>query len=419
MPKTPRKKKNGVAAKKASAAEDAAGAPHSSSQELAAELSSMLKFGAGDDAQNQKALLSAAAREEMPELLTSLKQLRQRIGSLKSAADAALDRFAPTAGTSSSSTDGPPVYVEMKVQVLLSYLIGLVYYLRLKAQGVPLRDHTVALRLVWARTLLEKLKPVDQRLQYQISRALKWTETSGKKAADDDAVDAHALKPGELALGVEDEDGEDGEQWGANDEDGIYRPPRTAQVEYTGDHITAADKAEKELDRKRTRLERSDFMRELRAEFTDAPAEVHGRIQSKAAETASRKLAEQQEYEEENMVRLRSGKADTKAQKRLLKQTYVDAGAGGGGMSLDDATDFRELSSAIASEAAKARGKGKKGKGKRRGTPLQEYQDAMGRANSARDVVDSTLGGGAPSTKGGGKRKGGGKSGGKGKRQRK
>ncbi|CAE8649336.1 unnamed protein product, partial [Polarella glacialis] len=189
-------------------------------------------------------------------------QLQQRVAAL------------PVGAAKGDKTESPAAYVEMKGQLLLSYLVGLAYYLVLKVEGVPVKDHPVVLRLLWIRTLLEKLKPVDQRLQYQIGKMLQWADSKTAPVAAGergDELDVRALKPGQLSTTVDDDGSEEAE--GAHEEQasdakddqlGAYRPPKISQVEYTGDHIAVQERAEKELERKKARLERSEFVRSLR-----------------------------------------------------------------------------------------------------------------------------------------------------------
>ena len=59
---------------------------------------------------------------------------------------------------------------------MLSYCVNIVFYLLLKAEGRPVRDHPVVLRLVEIRTYLEKLRPVDRKLRYQIDKLVKMAD---------------------------------------------------------------------------------------------------------------------------------------------------------------------------------------------------------------------------------------------------
>merc|ERR1712079_567556 len=114
-------------------------------------------------------------------------------------------------------------------------------------------------------------------------------------------------------------------------------------MEYTGDSVTVQERAEKNLERKTARLQQSEFVRSLREEFTDVPAEVRDEQQSANAKRTARKLDERQNYEEEHMVRLRPTKTENKMQRAYLRQARTGAS---GAVSLDNITaDFHELSS--------------------------------------------------------------------------
>lgn len=63
-------------------------------------------------------------------------------------------------------------YLEAKHLLLLHYCINIVFYLLLKAEGRPVRDHPVIPRLLELRAYLEKIRPIDKKLQYQMDKLL-------------------------------------------------------------------------------------------------------------------------------------------------------------------------------------------------------------------------------------------------------
>ena len=63
-------------------------------------------------------------------------------------------------------------YLEAKHLLLLHYCINIVFYLLLKAEGRPVRDHPVIARLLELRAYLEKIRPIDKKLQYQMDKLL-------------------------------------------------------------------------------------------------------------------------------------------------------------------------------------------------------------------------------------------------------
>ncbi len=61
-------------------------------------------------------------------------------------------------------------YLEMKYNLMISYCSFLSFFLLLKVEGKDVKAHPVIDRLVYIKTLFEKLKPLDQKLQYQIDK---------------------------------------------------------------------------------------------------------------------------------------------------------------------------------------------------------------------------------------------------------
>ncbi len=59
-------------------------------------------------------------------------------------------------------------YLDTKYILLLSYCLNLVFYLLMKAEGKSIKDHPVVMRLVEIRSYIDKLRPIDKKLQYQV-----------------------------------------------------------------------------------------------------------------------------------------------------------------------------------------------------------------------------------------------------------
>jgi hypothetical protein len=64
-------------------------------------------------------------------------------------------------------------YIEMKYNLLMSYCTFLSFYLLMKLEGKKVEGHPVVFKLAHIKTLFEKLKPLDQKLQYQIDKMIK------------------------------------------------------------------------------------------------------------------------------------------------------------------------------------------------------------------------------------------------------
>jgi hypothetical protein len=71
------------------------------------------------------------------------------------------------------STKHGMTYLEMKYNLLLSYCQFLSFYILLKTEGASTKDHPVIGRLLHIKTLLERLRPLDLKLQYQIDKVVR------------------------------------------------------------------------------------------------------------------------------------------------------------------------------------------------------------------------------------------------------
>ena len=79
----------------------------------------------------------------------------------------------------------------------MSYCTFLSFYLLLKLEGKPIEGHPVIFKLTHIKTLLEKLKPLDQKLQYQVDKMM-------KMAAEQTAAGKMGYKPNIQDLAMSD-----------------------------------------------------------------------------------------------------------------------------------------------------------------------------------------------------------------------
>jgi hypothetical protein len=85
-------------------------------------------------------------------------------------------------------------YLEMKYNLMMSYCTFLAFYLLLKVEGKKVEEHPVIYRLAHIKTLLEKLRPLDQKLAYQIDKMLR-EATATNVAAQSKQANALKYKP--------------------------------------------------------------------------------------------------------------------------------------------------------------------------------------------------------------------------------
>ncbi len=80
-------------------------------------------------------------------------------------------------------------YLEMKYNLLLSYCQFLSFFIVLKLEGKPVKDHPVVGKLIHIKTLLERLRPLDQKLQYQIDKLIRAAALSEVNANEEKPVE--------------------------------------------------------------------------------------------------------------------------------------------------------------------------------------------------------------------------------------
>lgn len=208
--------------------------------------------------------------------------------------------------------------LEVKDQLLLMYLMDLSHLILDKASGGSLQGHASVLRLVEIRTVLEKLRPLDQKLKYQIDKLVK-TAVTGSLSENDPL----RFKPqpsnmkSKLSSEDEDEEADEGQSETSGKKSakgGVkkYVPPRLVPVHYDE---TEAEREKKRLERAKKRALSSSVIRELKEQYSDAPEE----IRDARHPHATRQSQEDQHrinYEESMMVRLSVSKREKGRRKR-------------------------------------------------------------------------------------------------------
>ena len=232
-------------------------------------------------------------------------------------------------------------FLELKNVLLLNYCLNLNFYLLLKAEGRPVKDHPVIDELVRLRLLLEKTKPIDEKLRPRVNRLLK-TAALGLDSVMNDPSMLRA-NPGQMLQTVaEKSSGRKKVEEPVEDEDLVYRAPRATSMFFDQEESKLA-KRERREQRIKERAAKSSIMKMVREEFADGPEEVSTNLHvMDVAEEEREAQREIQEYEEDNFIRLRP----TKAQKKASKREFVDE--------LKSLDDFGDVERAI--KTARIRG---------------------------------------------------------------
>ncbi|KAJ8278778.1 hypothetical protein COCON_G00058440 [Conger conger] len=209
-------------------------------------------------------------------------------------------------------------FLDLRYQLLLFYLQDLTHLISIKSEGKSLKENCALYRLVTVRTILEKMRPLDQKLRYQIDKLVRTALTGS--LAENDPLQFHPNPDNLVSKFSESEDSEDeGENTAKVSEkkessSRKYVPPRIAPMHYEGD-MTEADRQKDRADKLKRAALRSSLIQELRQQYSDAPEEIRERRDFQT-ERESREELHRKEYEESMMVRLAVPRQEKTKRKR-------------------------------------------------------------------------------------------------------
>ncbi|KAJ2157488.1 hypothetical protein GGF46_004460 [Coemansia sp. RSA 552] len=276
--------------------------------------------------------LDEAVDSRLETLATQADQVRELVDKLRQRVEDG--ELATTQGLS---------FLEVKHQTMLAYISNLTYLALRKLHGQSIQDHPAVMELIEDRTVLEKMKPLEHRLKYQIDKLLRnavvgasekpsmattddpekapLADTGDKLAAmmleenDATAADPSAFRPNPTSLAVDVREG-DKEAL----ESGVYRAPKQMPVHYEEDGDLAT-KRQRSEQRMMERAARSRLVKDLMVEYDDRPemATSTGNASIGIKDSRMERLAvEKERFEEENFTRLAMGKKERKGMGKRL-----------------------------------------------------------------------------------------------------
>merc|ERR1719225_1209211 len=154
---------------------------------------------------------------------------------------------------------------------MLEYLTNLSYVALRKTEGMKIENDPAIERLVTNRTVLEKIRPIEQKLKYQIDKAVKVADTGQVSATDPMNFKANpAALVSKLGDGDDDEEEDDGE--GADTKEGVrsgkkggkYVVPKNVPAYYEEERDSreaVMRKKQVHAAREKARFEEEHFMR--------------------------------------------------------------------------------------------------------------------------------------------------------------
>ncbi|XP_004930989.1 neuroguidin [Bombyx mori] len=259
-------------------------------------------------------MVQACEETEQPNIPQAMKLLKEMNVNVQQVSQL-VDNMLVRVKNGELSTDKGLSFLEMKYQMLLSYLINLTYIVLRKCSGERIESDPSIDRLIEIRTVLEKIRPIDSKLKYQIDKLVKSAVVG---AVSEDDPQTYRANPNNLVSKIDNSEEESSE---TSDVEGkkekvksnIYVPPKLAAVHFDEVSRTEADKKIKEKSKKQ--FLNSSVMRELREEYSEAPLEVSSGNHIK--QSISKYEQEKTEYEENYLTRLPVTKAEKNRRKKV------------------------------------------------------------------------------------------------------
>lgn len=204
-------------------------------------------------------------------------------------------------------------FLDVKNQLMSSYMANLGLLMDKKTSGQAVQGSPAVDRLVEIRTVLEKMRPIEHKLRYQINKVV-----SAFKEGKVDPSDPRKFKAnfGSFAnMGGDDSSDEEGETDKTSDgKPKLYVAPKLAPVHYSDDETTEERHSKHQAKATRKQLSHA-MLKEIREQYTDAPTEISESNVHRMKK--NKRDSEKTEYEESNFVRLQVSRKESMAMKRV------------------------------------------------------------------------------------------------------
>lgn len=263
-------------------------------------------------------------QKDSPELLLLLDSFNANMQEIR-------DRLAPLierARAQHIPTSKGMSYLETKYHLLLNYCTNICFYLLLKAEGQSVKNHPVIEHLARTRTVIDRLKPLDQKLKYQIDKLLKVAAQGEANIQSDPKLSHRANIKGFMPVGADDEDadsmdGIDEDGMDVDDEEGHETLGSKLDKYVAPKFAPTGDREEKRRLRAEKKAKSGAMAEYLIDEFGDRPRE-HSLSTGPRDKSLRAAASERQTYEEDNFVRLGLTKKEKKATRAAQNSQFVD-----------------------------------------------------------------------------------------------
>ncbi|XP_063938742.1 uncharacterized protein LOC108197136 isoform X1 [Daucus carota subsp. sativus] len=272
-------------------------------------------MGAESGLQGQ--LIMSVCVRDAPRLVAVLKEMKEGLDAVTNKVQALT---AKVKADKLPTADGIS-YLDAKNLLLLNYCQSLVYYLLRKTKGLSIEGHPVVRSLVEIRLFLEKIRPIDKKLQYQIQKLTRLTGSEvdvGLNEKEEDSSQKtedplmYRPNPDMLALKTN----------VAEDSIGVYKIPKIVPTMMEEDKKTRQERNVLRKERQALRESgQSVYMRDMMNDLEGRPEEVREMVGTESIEVTKYKerLEAQSRIEEELFTRAPITKSEKKKMKHMKK----------------------------------------------------------------------------------------------------
>ncbi|KAK3758526.1 hypothetical protein RRG08_058796 [Elysia crispata] len=262
---------------------------------------------------------SSKVNSEIPEALSLLREIKKSSGECLQHIRALTAKIQENPKSSHGLS-----FLDVKNQLMGSYMANLALLMDKKTSGQSIRNDLSIGRLIEIRTVLEKMRPIEHKLKYQINKVITTFKEKQQDPSDPRKFKANfgAFANAESesdSSADEDNDAKDSNE----DKRKTYVAPKLAPVHYSDDETPEA-RLKKQAEKTTKRALSSALLKEMREQYTDAPIEISEsrdihRIRD------NRKVKERTEYEENNFMRLPISKKESAGMKKLGTMSALGA----------------------------------------------------------------------------------------------
>jgi len=250
-----------------------------------------------------------------------IMQLRDKINSFQTGLESAEQELPANDGFSQDRDEGIGL-LHLKNLEMADYMSNCLYLALRKTHGKSIDGDKAVERIVEERTVLEKLRPMEKKLKYQIDKYIRLADH-----ADASENDPLHFKPNlaSLAAGSDEEEEDDGNDKPEGASDKKYVVPKHVPALCPDDESAREDlEREGEARAKKQKLSKA-IMEDLKRQYLDTPEEQFNHSDHlKAKHLAD--MRERTRYEEDNYMRLPELSKKEKHKHRKSMTTVTSVG---------------------------------------------------------------------------------------------